>query len=344
MEVGFIVCTLGILVFVLPSVLWSTSTCLITNHKQMYAHIENLTLMENTNANFTCELKTENKDMFRIEVKICEAGSFYPVCVCRLFSNGFKCLNVRNISTCEADNMEMRISIYVRRNFTDVVWELLEQNSTLVLLKHTQLQVTYPPEVTQLTVNGQDVDGKVIAKEKQQLTISCSYTNGKPLVYIRMLNNTGHVFRSTNNREGTLMTFLSVYCHDMWPIVGCEAPGSKLNRSVTILVKCLPQLFYVSSQSVDLTSVARGLTLGLKSYTSDIKSCLMTSLHDQSIAREVICELSGSAPEFNLTLLVANESWLEEGIWMLHVMTELGFSNITVNITNTTVQREYADL
>lgn len=100
----------------------------------------------------------------------------------------------------------------------------------------------------------------------------------------------------------------------------------------------------MSGESVDLTSVATGLTLGLKSYTSDIKSCLMTSLHDQSITREVICELSGSAPEFNLTFSVANESWLGEGVWMLRVITELGVSNITVNITNTTVQSEYVDL
>ncbi|XP_025101767.1 uncharacterized protein LOC112568608 [Pomacea canaliculata] len=313
---------------------------LITDRNQMNTHFENLTLMENTSADLTCELKTENNDTFRIEVKICEAGSFYPVCVCRWFSNGSKCTNGRNISMCEADSMEMRISIRVRRNFSDVLWELLEQNSTPVLLRHTKLQVTYPPEIIQLTVNGQEVNGKFITKENQKFTITCSYTNGNPPVYIRMFNNTGHVFRSTNNREGTLVTFLSVYCRDMWPTVSCEAPGSKLNKSVTILVKCLPQLFYMSSQSVDLKGAATGLTLGLKSYTSDIKSCLMTSLHDQSIAREVICELSGSAPEFNLTLRVAKESWLEEGIWMLHVMTELGFSNITVNITNTTVQPE----
>lgn len=117
-------------------------TGLVTDRSKMYTHFENLTLMENTNADFNCKLKTETKDMFRIEVKICEAGSFYPVCVCRWFSNGSKCLNVRNILKCEADNTEMRISIYVRRNFTDVVWDLLEQNSSLDLLKHTQLQVT----------------------------------------------------------------------------------------------------------------------------------------------------------------------------------------------------------
>lgn len=42
---------------------------------------------------------------------------------------------------CDADNSEMRMTLLVSRMYSDVVWDFLNKNSTLIYLKHTELQV-----------------------------------------------------------------------------------------------------------------------------------------------------------------------------------------------------------
>lgn len=98
---------------------------------------------------------------------------------------------------------------------------------------------TDPAKITGLRVNGEAVNGTHLADENQEVNISCFFTNGNPLVSIRILDNTGHTLSSTKHGDGPLALSLGVYqCQDVWPVIRCEASGSESNRSVAILVRC----------------------------------------------------------------------------------------------------------
>lgn len=98
-----------------------------------------------------------------------------------------------------------------------------------------------------------------------------------------------------------------------------------------------PQLSYMTSQIADLKTIQDGgMTFAMKSYTGDIRKCLMTQVQSRSSAREVKCDVRGHPPQLTLTLRPFNESWIGEGIWTLQVMNELGASSITFHLINTT--------
>lgn len=96
----------------------------------------------------------------------------------------------------------------------------------------------------------------------------------------------------------------------------------------------------MSTQVVELTSVADGLSVGLMSYTSNIKKYLMKSDSGETI-REVTYELSGHPPMFNLTLRLAPKSWIGLGNWTLKVENEFGDTSITFEFISTITQSEY---
>ncbi|PVD27298.1 hypothetical protein C0Q70_12453 [Pomacea canaliculata] len=184
---------------------------------------EEVTIKENTQADLRCNLRTENSETskesaFVIEMRLCDNGKYHDVCRCRwLPDKDAVCKNQRNVSICEADNNEMRFSVFVKRTYS------------------------------------------------------------------------------------------------------------------------LPQLFHTDSHLQDLTRVLdEGLTLGLRSYTGVISKCVMTKFPPKPNTKEVACGLSGSAPDFILTLNLTTEPPIEEGIWMLRVFTDLGDSNITFVLTNKT--------
>ncbi|PVD27297.1 hypothetical protein C0Q70_12452 [Pomacea canaliculata] len=152
------------------------------------------------------------------------------------------------------------------------------------------------------------------------------------------MDDTGRAQSSTTHGQGPLTLSLGQFrCQDVWPTIKCEAPESERNRSVVIFGKCPPQFLHTDTQVLALRRVLQeGLTLRLRSYTSDIKKCHMTRLSPQPAYIEVTCGLAGSAPEFNLTLRFTADSYIGEGIWMLHAITEAGSSNITFMIINNT--------
>lgn len=94
------------------------------------------------------------------------------------------------------------------------------------------------------------------------------------------------------------------------------------------------------SQVVEMTSVAEGMTIGVKSYTN-ITKCMMTKLNPKPTTKKVMCEVSGNIPDFNLTLQFARESWIENGNWMLHITTQLGDTNTTFQLIKSATQSEY---
>lgn len=101
------------------------------------------------------------------------------------------------------------------------------------------------PKITALHVNGQDVNGTHVGEQHQEVNVSCYFTNGSPLVSIRILDDTGHTLSSTTHGQGPLTLSLGVYhCQDNWPVIRCEALGSEINRSVAIVVRCEFIIFY----------------------------------------------------------------------------------------------------
>lgn len=96
------------------------------------------------------------------------------------------------------------------------------------------------PEITQINVNGERVNGsRVVIAENQEVIVSCAFINGNPPVSIFMVNDTEQTLHVTNSKNGLLTQSLGVYyCQDGLRTIRCEAPGSKVNKSVAILVKC----------------------------------------------------------------------------------------------------------
>ncbi|XP_025100584.1 uncharacterized protein LOC112567915 [Pomacea canaliculata] len=308
---------------------------------------EEITIEENTQANFSFQLRLERsitESAFVIEIKMSENGKYYDACRCRWLSkNNGVCKNQRNVSICETDSYEMRFSLLVQRSYGDIIWELYTTNCTPLTLRKTKLQVTYSAKVTGLEVDGQEVNETYLVEDNQKVNISCSFTNGNPPVSVRLMDDIGSALNSSKHKEGPLTLIIGMFrCSEVWPTVRCEAAGSKLNRSVTILGRCLPQLSHIGSQLVALPKVLKeGLKLRLRSYTSDIRNCLVTKLPPQPTTKKVTCELSGRIPNFSLTMRFAGEMLIDEGIWILHAITELGFSNITFVLINNTGGGEY---
>ncbi|XP_025099926.1 uncharacterized protein LOC112567452 [Pomacea canaliculata] len=300
---------------------------------------EEVSVKENTSAVFSHKFtpatsETFEDSSFNVEIKLCEKETYHIVCWCRWMSdsNGV-CKNQTISSVCEADKSEMRFTLFVKRTYRDIMWELFRQNSTPLVLKYSKLQVTYPATITALRLNGRDVNGTEYVAENQESSISCSFINGNPAVSIRLVDGKGSTLSSTRQKEGPLVLSRDFNCNDVRLTIGCEAPGSELNRYVTILVKCLPELSPISKQVLDLARiVGEKITFRMKSYTSNIRKCRMTKMPPQPITKEVACSLSGSVPEFNLTLNLSTESWIGQGIWMLHVITEIGNSNISFGL------------
>lgn len=96
-----------------------------------------------------------------------------------------------------------------------------------------------PANVTGLQVNGQEVNQTRIIDEKQEVSVSCFFTNGNPLVSVRLMDDTGRAQSSKTHGQGPLTLSLGQFrCQDVWPTIKCEAPESEHNRSVVIFGKC----------------------------------------------------------------------------------------------------------
>lgn len=109
-------------------------------------HDEENEVKENAWANFSYPLSgisgkmLKNSD-YNIEIKVCENGIFLMACWCRCVPhNNILCRNEITESFCHADNSEMRLSLLVKRSYSDIVWELFRQGDTPVVLKHTRLK------------------------------------------------------------------------------------------------------------------------------------------------------------------------------------------------------------
>lgn len=104
--------------------------------------------VENTYVDFNYQLtsgimKNSEQSDFRIEIKLCETRTSSTACRCLWISNNAPaCKSLRNDSTCEAVNSKMRVSLLVKRTYTDIQWVYFKQNYAPAVLKQIALQVT----------------------------------------------------------------------------------------------------------------------------------------------------------------------------------------------------------
>lgn len=103
-----------------------------------------MTFIENSIANISRELPRETIDKGLLDIKVCEAGKLFRACRCRWsLNNSPTCKKENNDTICYVDKSEIRAFLPVRRMYSGIMWELLEQGSTeQVVLKHTHLYVT----------------------------------------------------------------------------------------------------------------------------------------------------------------------------------------------------------
>lgn len=74
---------------------------------------------------------------------MCGNGTYHDACLCRWLSeNNPSCKIQKNASICEMDNSEMRVSLVVKRTYSDILWKLYRKNSTSFVFRNTRLQVT----------------------------------------------------------------------------------------------------------------------------------------------------------------------------------------------------------
>lgn len=114
-------------------------TLIETNQTQL----EHIKSKENVNINLTFQLTSEYKSTpFVIEIRLCDAGKYRSVCRCRWVNqtNGI-CKTQTSVSVCKADKAEVSLSLQLKRTYSDVVWELLQEKFSPVILKRTKLQV-----------------------------------------------------------------------------------------------------------------------------------------------------------------------------------------------------------
>lgn len=112
---------------------------------------ESITIKENTEATFSYQLTatTSNNFMdsfFIVEMKVIQNGTSSTFCRCRWIpENNTTCKLFRNVSVCEADHSNMRVSLFIRRPYSHILWSLLKKNSSHHVLKNTTLNVECKP-------------------------------------------------------------------------------------------------------------------------------------------------------------------------------------------------------
>lgn len=121
---------------------------------------------------------------------------------------------------------------------------------------------------------------------------------------------------------------------------------TKIDTNVIIEIRASFPGLRLFSETVtpvlDLTKfINEGLKFRLKSYTNNSITCKIesASLHPHSL--DLICELSGKVPNFNLTVGFGDKKLrIPEGNWTLKITHEQGNASIHFMLVNNTVEGE----
>ncbi|XP_025099916.1 uncharacterized protein LOC112567438 [Pomacea canaliculata] len=227
---------------------------------------------------------------------------------------------------------EMKISQLVSRSLSVMQLHLENKthNKTKKIIRRLHIDILYPPQVTSLTVDGQEVNGTHLINDSQKVNISCSFDKGNPPVAFSLVDNKG---TELVTGSGPLTYSLLVHCEDDWPTVRCEGNGSEQNRSVSFLVKCPPK--FTESFVKIVSSSSLNITLPVKSYTTEFNNCCLTSVTLEGNETITLnCTLTGHPPDLTLSFHLNNQDSKIQGIWMLTLVNKKGPANTTLNFTN----------
>ncbi|XP_025103342.1 uncharacterized protein LOC112569676 isoform X2 [Pomacea canaliculata] len=278
--------------------------------------------------------------MFYAHYTVCEGNSLSTACRFALYKD-FSRVDLSNKKevTCSweqrlASSSVVALDIYITQVVTRSLSAMIVSTGRSGIPKPTRLirvEVLYPPEVTSLTVGGEDFTSPYFINEGQKVDIFCSFDKGNPPATFKLLDKHGHELKSGS--DGFLNYSLSAQCEDDRPTVRCEGSGSKQNRSVTFFVRCPPQFVENSINIVNLQTF-QVLTFHVKAHTTTLTACLLTPVTlDNNVTRGVSCILSGHPPDLLLTVHLHKETNISEGNWSLILRNEIGSATTTLMIT-----------
>ncbi|XP_025101028.1 uncharacterized protein LOC112568127 isoform X2 [Pomacea canaliculata] len=252
-------------------------------------------------------------------------------------SNDTVCVAERRYFTSSMRTWEIKISQLLTRSITAIYLDIRDKSLHRQTVLEIPIDVTYPSEVTNLSVDGQEVNSTHLINEGE-VNVCCSYNRGNPPAVFNLLDTNGMGIANkvdknimeTEDGEELLKVSLSVRCQDDWPTIRCEGKESKRNRSVSLLVRCAPQ--FVDGPVTFVSSELEKVTFRIKAHTTIFNECSLTPTPSQNTSiPKVKCNLSGEPP--NLVLTLHPEENITQGIWKITLGNEIGSANTTVNIT-----------
>ncbi|XP_025103323.1 uncharacterized protein LOC112569667 [Pomacea canaliculata] len=314
-------------------------TCEFSNFSESLSKEENGFI----NINYTINVTTspDITDTFYADYQVCEGNSVKAPCIFaykRDFisenlseETGVTCFCEQRHVSSSVVALDINISQVVTRSLSAMIFSTgrggIPKPTRLI-----RVEVLYPPEVTSLTVGGEDFTSPYFINDGQKVYISCSFDKGNPPATFKLLDKYGQVLKSRRD-ERYLNYSLTAQCEDDWPIVRCEGSGSKQNRSVTFFVRCPPRFVEKPIKIVNLQTF-QVLTFRVKAHTTTLTACLLTpEASDNNVTRGVSCILSGQPPDLLLTVHLHKESNISQGNWSLILRNEIGSATTTLMIT-----------
>ncbi|XP_025101846.1 uncharacterized protein LOC112568652 [Pomacea canaliculata] len=221
----------------------------------------------------------------------------------------------------------------VNRSHVQIEWEWDMKDTKFgnftTIRKELKLNVSYPPSVTNLMVDGKEARGSFVINEGSEVNISCSFEKGNPSTNFLLLDKTGKEIKSSSD-EQHLNLSLVLQCKDDWPTIRCQGSGSETNESVSLLVKCRPQFVDKNAKVVETAANIKWI-LTVKAHTTVIQKCLLMSLTlGENSNREVKCSLTGDPPDLLLIVSLDKEDVAKGGNWGLTLHNEKGSSDTLV--------------
>ncbi|XP_025103321.1 uncharacterized protein LOC112569665 [Pomacea canaliculata] len=191
-----------------------------------------------------------------------------------------------------------------------------------------RVDVLYPPNITSLTVEGQEANNEYVVDKGKEVNVSCFYKQGNPPAIIRLVDKHGTELKSSH--EGSLSYSLTAQCEDDWPVVRCEGNGTLQNKSVTFLVRCPPQFY----ETAEIVNPALGMaTFPVKAYKTAILGCFLTPMSlKNNTTTEANCVLNGQPPDLILWVRLEKSISRFHGNWTLTLRNEEGSSSTTFSV------------
>ncbi|XP_025102686.1 uncharacterized protein LOC112569178 [Pomacea canaliculata] len=193
--------------------------------------------------------------------------------------------------------------------------------------KELKLNVSYPPRVTSLTVDGHEVTGSHLVSEGQEVNISCTFDKGSPPQNLFLMDENGSRLNAVNHQQ-SLNYLLMLQCKEDWPTILCAGNNSQNNKSVSFIVKCPPQFISKSPSVVDGATFVSWI-FSIKTHTRQMHKCFLTStMFGENSNTAEKCILTGDPPRLLLVIDVEKKKSAKGGNWALILQNEIGSSDM----------------